>query len=57
MADRPAFSDAQTYAILGAAMATHRILGNGFKEAVYQEALAKTLAAHGIPFRTEVSLP
>lgn len=49
--------DPQTYEIIGAAMETHRELGDGFLEAVYQAALVIEFTRRRIPFRTEVELP
>lgn len=48
--------DPETYAIIGAAMEVHRVLGHGFLEAVYQEALEYELNERKISFKREVSL-
>jgi len=49
--------DARTHAIIGAGLEVHRVLGPGFLEAVYQEALAKELSLRSIPFRAQCEIP
>lgn len=46
----------EAYAIVGAAMEVHSVLGCGFLEAIYADALAVELEARNIPFDREVPL-
>jgi GxxExxY protein len=46
-----------TYAVIGAAMEVHRVLGPGFLEAVYQSALAHELKLRAFSFQEQVHLP
>jgi GxxExxY protein len=49
--------DPESYAIIGAAMEAHTVLGNGFLEAVYHDALEREFLARQIPFSREQSIP
>ena len=42
-----------TYAIVGAAMEVHKVLGPGFLESVYETALAHELDLRGIDYRRQ----
>jgi GxxExxY protein len=59
MADlpRPPLDDPETYAIIGAAMEVHRVMGCGFLEAVYRASMACELRVRGVPFVAEPVLP
>ena len=46
----------ESYAIVGAAMKVHGILGPGFTEKVYQDALEIEFREQGIPFEREKKL-
>src|SRR5437867_1437812 len=46
--------DPETYAVIGAAMEVHRILGCGFLEAVYRAAPIVELLERSIPLAREV---
>lgn len=46
-----------SFAIIGAAMEVHKILGSGFLESVYQGSLEKELVLREIPFERKVKLP
>ncbi len=49
--------DPKTYEIIAAAMEVHRILGPGFLEAVYHEAMCVECDLKSVPFQKEVELP
>jgi GxxExxY protein len=49
--------DDRTFAIIGAAMEVHRLLGPGLLEVFYRAALAIEFALRGIPFAAEFPCP
>ncbi len=46
-----------TYAINGAAIEVHRMLGPGLLESAYEECLAREMTLRGIPFQRQHPLP
>ena len=52
MASKIILSD-ESFNIIGAALEVHKIIGCGFTEQVYQEALEEELRLRGIPFSRE----
>lgn len=49
--------DPQTSRIIGSAIEVHQLLGHGFLEGVYREALGRLLDEAAIPYQAEVQLP
>jgi GxxExxY protein len=50
----PQADDPRTYAIIGAALEVHRVLGTGFLELLYKDALQIELNRREIPFLREL---
>lgn len=50
----PLKDDPRTFAIIGAAIEVHTVLGAGFLELFYKDALAIEFTARGIPFGREL---
>jgi GxxExxY protein len=53
----PGQRDPHTYAIIGAAMEAHRVLGSRFLEPVYQSALEMEFGLRGVPYTREIEMP
>jgi GxxExxY protein len=45
-----------TAKVIGCAMEVHKILGNGFQEAIYQRALEKEMTLQGLDFAREYEM-
>jgi GxxExxY protein len=53
MEHNPSFQDPRTFAVIGAAYEVHRVLGAGFLEIFYKDALQVEFTDRQIPFRRE----
>ena len=49
----PLLHEEESYKIIGACMNVHKVLGKGFLESVYQEALEKELVKAEIPYKKQ----
>jgi GxxExxY protein len=49
--------DRLAHEVINAAMEVHRILGPGFLESIYEEALCVELGLRSVPFQRQVPLP
>ena len=45
-----------SHGVIGAAIEVHRVIGPGFLESIYEEALAVELELRGVPFRRQVPI-
>lgn len=54
MLNLPQSDDPRTHAVIGAALEVHRVLGTGFLELLYKDALEIELNVRSIPYRREV---